>query len=189
MQKKSDEIINTIRNDIIEGRLSDKDFLSESELAEKFGVSKGPVKEAMHILCQEGYLIGYPRRGYMVNSYSREDYRQVDQLRSCIEEMCVRSAIERATDEELRALKDSLNEKSTERSPLKTNNTKFHLHVAELSGNKFAVSTLKSLLGITSIGYITMPTDNELHEKIVDAMLSRDAERAIHYIKLDIKES
>ena len=189
MAKISISIANTLRNEIIEQKLAGKEFLSESELAARFGVSKGPIKEAMHILCKEGLLVGYPRRGYMVNTYSAEDYQQVMQLRRCIEKMCIVLTVQNAADEDLRQLKEKLKGQvdAEDKSPLKSNNTEFHLRLAELSGNKFAVSVLKTLLDISAIGSIKMPTDNSIHEKILDAAINRDVDEAVRLLEEDIQ--
>ena len=189
MPKISISIANTLRNEIIEQKLPGKEFLSESELAARFGVSKGPIKEAMHILCQEGLLVGYPRRGYMVNTYSAEDYLQVTQLRRCIEKMCIELTVQKAKDEDLRQLKEELKGQvdADDMSPLKSNNTAFHMRLAELSGNTYAVGVLKRLLDISAIGSIKMPTDNTIHEKILDAALKRDAAEAARLLDEDIQ--
>lgn len=187
MEKKlSIEIVEAVRTDILEGRISGNTFLTESELAARFGVSKGPVKEAMHILVQEGYLVGYPRKGYMVETVSVEDLRQVTQLRLCIEKMCVSQAIHKARREELQALMDNLSEDCMEKSPYNTNNTQFHLKLAELAGNKYAVSALYKLLGITARCYINTRPDNQMHRAIVEAMLKKDEAAALRALESDI---
>lgn len=187
-EKLSEKVHKSIRNDIIEGKLTGKEFLSESEIAAKYGVSKGPVKEAMHNLCQEGYLISYPRKGYMVNSYSMEDYKQVKQVRLWMEQLCVKLAIENATDEEILSLRETISVESQGMNPYKTYNTLFHMKLAEITGNKYIGPILHNLVGIASREMIVkVPNANEMHEKIIQSLLERDIKKAQKYIKLDIE--
>lgn len=188
-KKRSFEIVEAIRTEILDGRIPGSTFLTESELASRFGVSKGPVKEAMHILVQEGYLVGYPRKGYMVETVSVEDLRQVTELRLCIEKMCVIQALQKASQKELQALLDNLSEDCLEKSPYNTNNTQFHLKLAGLAGNKYAESTLYKLLGITARCYINDLPDNQMHRAIVEAMLKKDPEAAVRALEADILQN
>ena len=55
-EKLSDIIYNAILKDIVTGVYTSRDFISEAQIAAKYGVSKAPVKEAMHILASEGFL-------------------------------------------------------------------------------------------------------------------------------------
>lgn len=104
-EKLSHKIYVEIRNGILDGEYSARDFLSEAQIAKKYGVSKAPVKEALHILADQGYLISYPRRGYMINTYSDEELDKIQEIRKTLEALCVRLAISKASDEELEALR------------------------------------------------------------------------------------
>ncbi len=74
-EKLSSKIYNSIKADIDSGVIDGRSFLSEAQLAKQFGVSKAPVRDALHLLCSQGYLISYPRKGYMLNLYSSESIR------------------------------------------------------------------------------------------------------------------
>ena len=73
-------------------------------LRKRYQVSKAPVKQALRILAGQGYLTSYPRKGYLVSAYSVEEVNQLQEIRRCLESLCVRLAIQNASDEEIRSL-------------------------------------------------------------------------------------
>ena len=84
-EKLSEKIFAQLRGEIIAGKYTARDFISESEIAERYGVSKAPVKDALHLLADQGYLVSYPRKGYMVNTFTNEEDNQIQQIRRCLE--------------------------------------------------------------------------------------------------------
>ena len=74
-----------LREDILTARLLPGSTILEPELAARFGVSKTPVREALRLLVQDGWVIVLPRRGYLVRPLGLEDLRDVFQLREMIE--------------------------------------------------------------------------------------------------------
>ena len=185
--KLSEKIYEKIRNDIIEGVLESKVFISESEIAKKFEVSKAPVRDALHLLCKEGYLISYPRIGYMVNTYTNDEINQIQQVRIHLEKLSVELAIRNATDEEILSLREYTQNQSGEIDPYKTNNTLFHMRLAEISKNEYLPRTLKDLLGIVSQAKIKAESDLDAHKKIIEALLERNLKKSIEYLEKDIK--
>jgi DNA-binding GntR family transcriptional regulator len=79
-----------IRSNIIEGVLRPGSQLNEVELAASFGVSRGPVREAMQRLIQEGLLRSEPHRGVFVPVMSAEDIDDIYQAREALETAAVR---------------------------------------------------------------------------------------------------
>lgn len=100
--KLSEQIYGSILKDIVSGVYAPREFISEAQIAAKYGVSKAPVKEAMHILASEGFLLSYPKRGYMVNVYTTEEINNIQEVRRALETLAMRKAIVTATDEELK---------------------------------------------------------------------------------------
>lgn len=88
-----------IRANIIEGLLPPGSQLNEVELAESFGVSRGPVREALQRLIQEGLLRSEPHRGVFVPIMSAEDIKDIYLAREALETAAVRriTATSRAT--------------------------------------------------------------------------------------------
>jgi DNA-binding GntR family transcriptional regulator len=86
-----------LRADIVDGSLRPGSQLSEVELATSFGVSRGPVREALQRLVQEGLLTSEPHRGVFVPVLTDEDVRDVYVAREALESAAVRSIISSAT--------------------------------------------------------------------------------------------
>lgn len=185
-EKLSTKIINEIRLDIINGKYQPREFLSESDMAKKYGVSKAPVKEAMHTLCDQGYLVSYPRRGYMINIYSDQEINAIQEIRRPLEALCVRLAIKNASDDQIRALRNYKDNGIKELDPRETVNTKFHLGLAEISGNPFMPEVLKPFLSRIGMSRINFEPDTAHFDQIIDAMLARDEESAVKYLYEDI---
>ncbi|WP_419025096.1 GntR family transcriptional regulator [Emergencia sp.] len=186
-EKLSHKIYAEIRNGIIDGEYSARDFLSEGQIAKKYGVSKAPVKEALHILADQGYLISYPRRGYMINTYSDEELDKIQEIRKTLEGLCVRLAITNASDEELETLRFYRYGETRALDPRETVNFKFHIGLARLSGNEFLVDTLIPLVIKASMNKIKCDPDIDNFDKIIDAMQARDEEKALQYLDEDIR--
>src|SRR5688500_12491993 len=79
-----------IRNSILEGALAPGSQLNEIELASSFGVSRGPVREALQRLIQEGLLRSEPHRGVFVPVLTDEDIDDVYLAREALESAAVR---------------------------------------------------------------------------------------------------
>lgn len=186
-EKLSSKIYTEIRKDILDGAYSPRDFLSEAQIAAKYGVSKAPVKEALHILADQGYLISYPRRGYMVNTYSDQEIDDIQEIRKTIESLCVRLAIRRASDKEIEDLRFYKNETDHNLDPRETINARFHIGLAKISGNPFLPETLQPLVNKASMSQIKRDPDTDNFDKIIDAMLQRDETAALYWLDQDIR--
>lgn len=184
--KLSTKIYESIKIDIVEGTLTPRSFLSESEVAKKFNVSKAPVRDALHLLCEQGYLISYPRKGYMVNVYTTDDLNQIQEIRAHLEKLCIMLAIQNASDSEIESLREFTLEDANQSDPIKTNNTLFHMRLAEISKNKFLPDVLKDLLNKVSQIRINAESDLEKHNAIIDALLERNTEKALECLSVDI---
>lgn len=184
--KISDTIYDALLRDIVTGTYSPREFISEAQIAAKYDVSKAPVKEAMHILASEGFLVSYPKRGYMINMYTSEEINKIQEIRQVLETLAVRKAIASATDEELNALRFYQKNEDMQYRPGETVNTKFHMGIARLSNNEFLEETLYPLLLKASAYNIKGKADTQNFDRIVDAMLARDEELAIKCLLVDI---
>ncbi len=185
-EKLSVKIYNSIKNDIERGVLDGRTFLSESQLAKDFGVSKAPVRDALHLLCSQGYLISYPRRGYMVNLFTIAEINQIQVIRRQLEKLSAKLAIENASEEEILSLRQFTQSDLGEMDPMKTNNSLFHMRLAEISGNKYLPNVLRDLLSKVCQARIMTPSDLEKHNHIIDALLARDLPAAEQALEQDI---
>jgi DNA-binding GntR family transcriptional regulator len=82
-----------IRDEIIRGKLDDRQHLTENYFAERFGISKSPVREALNRLESEGLITIVPRRGAFVVKLSVQDIEEIFDLREALEALVVKGAV------------------------------------------------------------------------------------------------
>ena len=105
-----DQVRDELRRRIADGRLQPGSKMVERELAEEFGVSRVPVREALRTLETEGFVQVVPRKGVVVRHLSRRDVEELFDVREALEFLATRLATEKATNEELAALRHILAE-------------------------------------------------------------------------------
>ena len=99
-----------IRSLIISGDFAPGERLVESVLAERFQVSRGPVRTALMELERVGLVASVPRKGIQVATFDRSDIDELFDVTLAIERMAAREAAERASDEQIARLHDMLDE-------------------------------------------------------------------------------
>ncbi|MDI9242559.1 GntR family transcriptional regulator [Fusibacillus kribbianus] len=102
-----DVVFNTLRRAILRGELVPGQRLMEIQLAEKMGVSRTPVREAIRKLELEGLVVMIPRKGAEVAHISGKNLRDVLEVRRALEELAGELACERMTEEEFRLLEQA----------------------------------------------------------------------------------
>lgn len=191
----ANQVYTSLREAIIEGSITANDILTEKKLAEQYNVSKAPIREALHRLCQEGYLNSYPRKGYMVNEISQQECCLMQQFRYYMESAAIGSIVDKASDEQIRSLYAIIEEPTPappkEKNPYKAVNTQFHLAMAQLVDNHYLADTLRHYVGSITRVVIRYPAlaklqKKEDHAAIVDALLARDRQKAIDLLYDDL---
>ena len=99
-----DVVFNTLRTSILTGELKPGERLMEIHLADKLGVSRTPIREAIRKLELEGLVLMIPRRGAEVARISEKSMRDVLEVRRSLEELAIELACQRMTDEEFKEL-------------------------------------------------------------------------------------
>lgn len=88
-----DAVLGALREDILTGVLGPGDQLVQESLAERYGVSRVPLREALKTLESEGQVVYHPHRGYFVVELSVDDLREVYHLRALLEDAALRAAV------------------------------------------------------------------------------------------------
>ncbi len=96
----SEQIIDAIRNAIVEGRFRPGDKIPEAELAEQLGVSRTPVREAFKLLEQQGLIEIRSKHGTYVASMNRAEAEDGLHVRAALEVLAVRQALQRLSTQE-----------------------------------------------------------------------------------------
>lgn len=102
-----DVVFNTLRQAILRGELKPGERLMEIQLANKLGVSRTPVREAIRKLELDGLVLMIPRKGAEVAQISEKNLRDVLEVRRSLEALAVRLACERISRQELLELKEA----------------------------------------------------------------------------------
>ena len=104
-----DVVFNTLRQAILKGELEPGERLMEIQLAERLGVSRTPIREAIRKLELEGLVLMIPRKGAEVAEISEKSLREVLEVRRSLEELAIELACQRITPEELTDLEEAEN--------------------------------------------------------------------------------
>ncbi|MGL6200355.1 MAG: GntR family transcriptional regulator [Lachnospiraceae bacterium] len=102
-----DVVFNTLRQAILRGKLKPGERLMEIQLANKLGVSRTPVREALHKLEQEGLVLTTPRKGAEVADISAKSLQDVLEVRQALEALAIQLACDKMTEEQIRELEQA----------------------------------------------------------------------------------
>ena len=103
-----DVVFHTLRDSILKGELEPGERLMEIHLANKLGVSRTPIREAIRMLEQEGLAVTYPRRGAQVAKMTEKDLQDVLEIRDALDELAAKSASKNITPEAISELKETM---------------------------------------------------------------------------------
>lgn len=145
------QVFNKIQDDIINGRYEPGDSLVETKLAEELGVSRTPVREAIRQLELEGLVTYIPNKGVYVTGITEQDIEDIYTIRSLVEGLAVRWAIERIEAHQLKELEETvgLMEYYTDKGDMEQVtklDTRFHDIIYDACKSKVLKNTLKNLL-------------------------------------------
>ncbi len=100
----ADDVTDRLRTAIVRGSFGPEQHLSEVALAEKFGVSRGPIREAFVELEREGLVKIERHRGARVTRLSQADIDEIYELRTALERLAMERAVRYATDDDFAAM-------------------------------------------------------------------------------------
>ena len=186
-----DVVFNTLREAILKEELKPGERLMEQQLAAKLGVSRTPIREAIRMLEQEGLAITTPRKGAEVAKMTLKDMEDVLEIRDTLEELAVRLACEKMSDEQIANLRKEAERfvqltKETDIKKLAECDVAFHDIIWEAADNPKLVGLLNNLreqLYRYRVEYLknaeVYPILIEEHELIVEGLAARDEAKAI----------
>ncbi|MEV1021591.1 GntR family transcriptional regulator [Streptomyces sp. NPDC050264] len=181
-----ERVLATLRQEIIGGRLRPGDRLVERELAERFGVSRVPVREAIRALLSEGFVTFETPRRAVVRTLTRTDVTELYELREALEVYAAGLAAERAEPGGLAELAELL-----DRAALATGegddetiadiNSRFHDRLLAMAGNGLLIGVMQPVDG--RLRWLTRRNEAwsqqlDEHRRLYDAVAAGDPERA-----------
>jgi DNA-binding GntR family transcriptional regulator len=100
-----EQVRDRLREDVLSGELDPGTVLSEASLARSFGVSRGPIREALGRLASEGLVTITPRRGAIVTELTADEFIEAYQVREALETLAIRLAVSRLEESDLARLR------------------------------------------------------------------------------------
>lgn len=142
------EVAEQVRQRIFRRELEPGSWIDELKIAEEFGISRTPLREALKVLAAEGLVTMKVRRGAYVTEMSEKDLRDVYHLLSLLESDAAGVVAATASDaqrEELKNLHAELEEAASEREHFFAVNERFHMRLLEFSDNRWRSQMVEDL--------------------------------------------
>ena len=185
-----DVVFNTLRQAILRGELKPGERLMEIQLANKLGVSRTPIREALRKLGLEGLVNMVPRKGAEVADITEKSLRDVLEVRKALEELSVQLACEKITEEEIEELKrvaerfkDTLNDQDV--TKIAEADVAFHDVIYTATDNQKLILLLNNLreqMYRYRVEYLkkeeAYPQLIAEHEELIDNISKRNKEEA-----------
>ncbi|MBO5656566.1 MAG: GntR family transcriptional regulator [Agathobacter sp.] len=194
-----DVVFQTLREAILRGDLQPGERLMEIQLANKLGVSRTPIREAIHMLEQEGLVVTIPRKGAEVAKMTLKDMEDVLEIREALDVLAAQLACGRITEEGLAELKDKkkvfeFSLKSADVKQIAEADVSFHDVIYEATGNPKLVNLLNNLreqIYRYRVEYLkndqNYPALIEEHEAIYHALVERDENLIIQAVQIHVR--
>lgn len=189
-----DVVFHTLRQAILRGELKPGERLMEIQLANKLGVSRTPIREAIRKLELEGLVLMIPRRGAEVAEITEKSLRDVLEVRSALEELAVKLACEKIEDENILELKEAAKEfeialKSGDVTVYAEADVKFHDIIYRATDNQRLIQLLNNLreqMYRYRVEYLKREESHEIllkeHNMIIEAIERRNTEAAVEIV-------
>jgi len=186
-----DVVFNTLRQAILRGELQPGERLLEIHLADKLGVSRTPIREAIRKLELEGLVLMIPRKGAVVAEITEKSLRDVLEVRRALEELAMKLACEKILDEEIEELKAAAKEfenalKTGDVTVYAEADVKFHDIIYRTTDNQRLIQLLYNLreqMYRYRVEYLKREDSHETllaeHQYIIETLEKRDAKEAV----------
>ena len=169
--------------------------LDERQLSQALGVSRTPIREAMTLLEQEGFLRTIPRRGVFIIRKTKKQIVEMIEMWAALESMAARLATLNASDEDILALRQMFDEfhnaaPAEHIEEYSDANIAFHQAIIGLSGSHLMGKTIENLfIHVRAIRRMTISQSDRAarsivdHMAIIEALEKRDTERAERLVR------
>ncbi len=185
-----DVVFHTLRRGIMQGDLKPGERLMEIKLANRLGVSRTPIREAIRMLELEGLVVMIPRKGAQVAEITEKDLKDVLEVRMGLEELAVKFACQRITEEQLDNLYHASRKfeeavKREDLTELAQADVDFHDLIYKATGNERLVQLLNNIREQMYRYRVEYLKDEEIrgslvqeHDTLLEKLSQRDLEGA-----------
>ncbi|MEV6501140.1 GntR family transcriptional regulator [Streptomyces prunicolor] len=196
-----ERVLATLRQDIIAGRLRPGDRLVERELAERFGISRVPVREAIRALVAEGFVHFETPRRTVVRRLTPNDVRELFELREALEVYAAGLAATRATPEDLAEVAELLDRAAAateagDAEVITDINSRLHDSIVTIAGNTLLTAALEPVAG--RLRWMTRRNEEwpqllvehrELYEAIASGAPDRARAHALAHVRTNYRST
>ena len=192
-----EEVAELLRQRIFKRELEPGSWIDELKIAEEFGISRTPLREALKVLAAEGLVTMKVRRGAYVTEVSNQDLADVYHLLSLLESDAAGVVASKASDSELRELSSLHQELENAALPGVANteaffavNERFHMRLLEIANNRWRnqmVADLRKVMklnrhnSLLKTGRIAESLAE--HQAIMEALAARDAALTVQRVR------
>lgn len=196
----TEQVYHRLKEEILQVRHGPGTLLLEPELASRYGISKTPVREALRLLLQDGWVVVMPRKGYLVRPVLLEDIREVFEIRRMVEPVIAGQAAQLRGSDDVARLARLCYEQSRDTSsiePALGAARAFHIDLAALTGNRRALAILTDQLDEVRRlhhlmpkveGHITSTAELDAHRQILAAVEAQDDKAAAQLMNDHLEE-
>jgi DNA-binding GntR family transcriptional regulator len=183
------EVAELVRQRIFRRQLAPGSWIDEMKLAEEYGISRTPLREALKVLAAEGLVTMKVRRGAYVTEVSETDLADVYHLLSLLESDAAGVVAQRATDaqlKELQTLHKELEAAVGNRDKFFALNERFHMRLLQIAGNRWRdqmVADLRKVMKLNRHNSLLksgrLEESLQEHRAVMEALARRDAKAAV----------
>ena len=193
-----DVVFNTLRQAILIGELKPGERLMEIHLADRLGVSRTPIREAIRKLELEGLVVMIPRKGAQVAKITEKNLKDVLEVRRALDMLAVRLACERMNEDDKAALREACDEfakvvKANDTKEITEADVRFHDVILKSTGNDRLIQLVNNLAEQMYRYRLEYIKDSAYHNRLVQehaaiyqAIINQDAEKAADAVVLHI---
>lgn len=188
------EVYGKLKSLIIYNKIMPGDVITVGELAERFNVSKTPVRDSLNTLMHEGLVEVLPYKGYLISRVDIKILLDLFQMREILEGASAELAALNATQDMIDRLLELANKNITvQRIPFMQTNFNFHMAIAKASGNQYLCKCLSNVLEqLQRVLYSDLITgDPQLmqreHQELVQCIIKKDSQEAKSLITTQIE--
>ena len=191
-----EQIADRIRSDVLSGRITEGSNLREVSLAEHYGVSRAPIRDALLQLTQEGLLVAKPNCGVRVGEGPNEELQPlIVDLRRKVETFALTKGLEKLDDESLDVLDSSVEElrkacKSKDLARMVECDMEFHRHLIESADDPELLAIWLPIVSRMFLHYSrhqNILDSYKEHAEIAKALRAKDLEAALEALLNNIQ--
>ncbi|MEI7672972.1 MAG: GntR family transcriptional regulator [Deltaproteobacteria bacterium] len=191
-----EKVYTILLENIVEGRMAPGEQLVEQAVAAGLGVSKSPVRDALHRLSGDGLVVGAPYKGFSVAPMSVKEFRQLMQVRMALELFCLEETMDNYSAGDVREFTDQMDQAESSLKESKDrlaheSHLDFHLLIIKKYGNELMLNIYennrKKLKRYLRVNINQTPQrlriSNQYHLKILELIKKKDKAGVIGELK------